>query len=180
MIAYHGSNSNFKKLRISKSLVKRGSTLVNEGLGIYFSTNRDVAESYGQYIYVLEINDRYVLDFRDRGTCINYMQGLVEGCFEVAGIDISQYFNVAEVVNRMQFGGLSIAGLGREIALCLDNNYEWYTGVSATRRTGVEGYLRGYDKKHLVAYMFRYHIENCGVLKSVDDNVVRIVEKISR
>ena len=32
MIVYHGSNSNFKSLRISKSLVKHNSTLLNEGL----------------------------------------------------------------------------------------------------------------------------------------------------
>lgn len=36
MLVYHGSNSNFRTLRISKSLVKHDSTLENEGLGIYF------------------------------------------------------------------------------------------------------------------------------------------------
>ena len=30
MIVYHGSNSNFTKLRIAKSLVKNSSTLENE------------------------------------------------------------------------------------------------------------------------------------------------------
>lgn len=39
MIAYHGSDSNFKTFRLSKSLVKHNSTLENEGLGIYFSTD---------------------------------------------------------------------------------------------------------------------------------------------
>ena len=48
MIVYHGSNSNFKSLRISKSLVKHNSTLLNEGLGIYFSTDKEVARSYGK------------------------------------------------------------------------------------------------------------------------------------
>lgn len=66
MIAYHGSNRNFKKLRISKQLVQRTSTELNEGIGIYFSTNKRVAESYGNYVYILEINDKYFKDFRKR------------------------------------------------------------------------------------------------------------------
>ena len=59
MVVYHGSNSNFKKLRISKDLVKRESTKTNEGMGIYFTTDKEIARSYGKYIYTIEINDKY-------------------------------------------------------------------------------------------------------------------------
>lgn len=65
MIVYHGSNSNFKKLRIAKSLVKHQSTLENEGLGIYFTTDKEIARSYGKWIYSLEIPDD-MIDFRNK------------------------------------------------------------------------------------------------------------------
>lgn len=76
MIVYHGSNSNFRTLRISKNLVNHKSTITNEGLGIYFSTNLDVAKSYGKYIYTLEINDKVLIDFRSRGNCRRYLAKL--------------------------------------------------------------------------------------------------------
>ena len=43
MRVYHGSSHNFKKLRIDKHLVNYESTLLNEGLGIYFSTDFEIA-----------------------------------------------------------------------------------------------------------------------------------------
>ena len=69
MIVYHGSNSNFTKLRIAKSLVKNSSTLENEGPGIYFSTDKSVAKHYGKYVYTLDINDKYFLDSRNAVIC---------------------------------------------------------------------------------------------------------------
>lgn len=64
MVVYHGSNRRFKSLRISKSLVNGRGSLENEGLGIYFSTDRDVACSYGKYVYRLYVNDKVLKDFR--------------------------------------------------------------------------------------------------------------------
>jgi len=77
MIAYHGSNSCFKNLRIHKSLVKSSATALNEGLGIYFSLDRDVASSYGKYMYTLEINDNYIKDFRVLAVCKKYVADLI-------------------------------------------------------------------------------------------------------
>ena len=45
MIVYHGSDSNFRKLRIAKELVKNSSTMLNEGMGIYFFTNKEQTQS---------------------------------------------------------------------------------------------------------------------------------------
>lgn len=177
MIVYHGSNSNFKKLRISPSLVQHESTKTNEGLGIYFSTDKEVARSYGKYIYTLEINDKYFVDFRNRTKCRLYIAKLAQSIYKELKVDILQYFSLEDTADRMYWGGLAISGVGREIYTLLYPNEKWYENNSKTKIERVYQILRAYDKKHLYAYMFNYHIKNIGVIKKTDDNIVRIVNK---
>lgn len=177
MIVYHGSNSNFKKLRISSSLVKHESTKTNEGLGIYFSTNKEVARSYGKYLYTLEINDKYFVDFRNKARCRLYVTTLVKNIYNETKIDISKYLDINDLVNRMYWGGQSISGVGREIYMLLDSNENWYMSTPISKIERIYQILRAYDKKHLYAYMFNYHIKDIGVIKNVDDNIVRIINK---
>lgn len=177
MIVYHGSNSNFKKLRISSSLVKHESTKTNEGLGIYFSTNKEVARSYGKYIYTLEINDNYFVDFRNKAKCRLYVITLTKSIYSETKIDILKYFDINDLVNRMYWGGQSISGVGREIYMLLDSNENWYMSTPISKIERIYQILRAYDKKHLYAYMFNYHIKDIGVIKNVDDNIVRIINK---
>lgn len=180
MIVYHGSNSNFKKLRISKSLVKHTSTELNEGLGIYFSTNREVASSYGKYIYTLEINDKLFRDFRKKAECIKYIMEYVKYIKANVGIDIRSYVNLNNIADYMYYGGISIANLSREISLLLDSCEKWYSkDVTETKRKKTITLLKKYNKESLYAYMFNYNIKDIGVIKVVDDNVVRIINKES-
>lgn len=176
MIVYHGSNSNFKKLRIAKELVKHESTKTNEGMGIYFSTDREVAESYGKYVYTLEINDKYFVDFRNRPACSNYLSQMVNYIYRETGVKILDYISLLDTVNRMYYGGLSISGVGREIYMLLDSTESFYK-LPQSRIDKVFSLLKSYDKNHLYAYMFNYNIKNCGVIKKVNDNIVRIVNK---
>ena len=148
MIVYHGSNSNFSKLRIDKSLVKYRSTLENEGPGIYFSTNKQVAKRYGRYVYTLEINDRSLLDFRHIEICTKYESDIVHYIYNKFNIDISEYIDLNQVTHRIRWGGLPIYSI-----------------------------LRNYDKKHLKAYMINCYIENIGVIKDVSQATVKIVQK---
>lgn len=177
MIVYHGSNRNFKKLRIAKELVRTQSSLVNEGMGIYFSTDKEVAKSYGKYIYTIEINDRCFLDFRARGRCRIYLGKLAQKIYKELKIDILDYINLEETADRMYWGGLAISGVGREIYLLLDSNEKWYKEVCKSKIERVYQILRTYDKRNLQAYMFNYHIKDVGVIKTTDENVVRIVSK---
>lgn len=177
MIVYHGSNSNFKKLRISSSLVKHESTKTNEGLGIYFSIDKEVARSYGKYIYTLEINDKYFVDFRSRTKCRLYVAKLAQSIYKETKVDILRYFSLEDLADRMYWGGQSISGVGREIYMLLDSNANWYFNNSISKIERIYQILRAYDKKHLYAYMFNYHIKNIGVIKKVDDNIVRIINK---
>lgn len=177
MIAYHGSNSNFKKLRIAKELIRRESTKTNEGMGIYFSTDKEVARSYGKYLYTLEINDKYFVDFRARGKCRLYLGKLAQKIYKELKIDILDYISLEETADRMYWGGLAISRVGREVYMLLDSNEKFYREVPQSKISRIYQILRAYDKKNLYAYMFRYHIKNIGVLKTVDEKVVRIVSK---
>lgn len=180
MIVYHGSNSNFKKLRISKSLVKHDSTMDNEGLGIYFSTDRSVAESYGKYIYTLEINDDYFIDFRKKEKCSFYIRRVINTVYKQTGIKINNYFSAADFINRMYWGGQPIFTVGKDIAEILDNTDEFYMEFSEAKRDSIYRILRKIDKECIKVYMFNYHIKNIGVIKTTDENVVRIMSKENR
>lgn len=178
MIVYHGSNSNFKKLKIAKNLVKHESTLTNEGLGIYFSTDKRVAESYGKYVYTIEIDDKYFIDFRNLSKCTSYMKMIISTIYKKTDIRIDNYFSVNEIINRIYFGAQAISSLGWSIAEILDNTDKFYFDYNKTTREKIYTELRRIDKNLKLAYMFNYHIKNIGVIKYVDDeNIVKILEK---
>ena len=176
MIVYHGSNSNFKKLRIAKELVQRESTKTNEGMGIYFSTDKEVARSYGKYIYTLEINDKYFKDFRRRTICRLHIATVAKLIYKELKIDILEYFSMHDLAERMYWGGQAICNVGHEIYMLLDSNEKWYN-IPQYKIERVYQMLRVYDKKSLKAYMFNYHIKNIGIIKDVSEDIVRIIDK---
>lgn len=177
MIVYHGSNSNFRKLRIAKELVQRESTKTNEGMGIYFSTDINVAKSYGKYLYTLEINDKYFKDFRRRGICRLHVAQIAKKIYKELNIDILDYINMQELTERMYWGNQAICSVGHEIYMLLDSNEKWYRNVSNTKIERTYQMLRAIDKKSLKAYMFNYQIPNIGVIKDVSENTVKIINK---
>ena len=179
MIVYHGSDSNFKQLRISKSLVKHRSTLDNEGLGIYFALDKEAARSYGKYIYTLDINKKYLKDFRNTLICESYLRGIAEEIQKGININILYYIDYKQFAMRMNCGGISIASTCEDIYNILENSENWYNVTNKSRRERAYKVLRNYDKKHLYAYLFMYHIPNIGVIKVIDENVVKIVGKES-
>ena len=101
MTVYHGSDKIFRQLKISPSLVRFESTLTNEGPGIYFSTDRRVAASYGRWIYVLEISTIPFRDYRNKSNCMNYVLGIRKTILENTGMDIAYLWNIAETADRM-------------------------------------------------------------------------------
>lgn len=179
MIVYHGSSSNFKKLRISKSLVKQDSTATNEGYGIYFSTNIDVAKSYGDYLYKLEINDNYFKDFRNLNTCQRYINDIRLYIKAGTGIDIGYYVDLNSIAEYAQYGNIAIWDICREIYLFLDSNENWFN-LKEYKIEKVYRMLRVYARRNLKAYMFTYNIKDIGVIKDVSEDVVRIIGKTKR
>lgn len=177
MLVYHGSDSNFRVLRISKSLVKRQSTLDNEGLGIYFSLDKEVARSYGKYIYSLYVNDRYLMDFRKKDVCRGYVQKVVSYVRKVSGVYTSEFINLENVVSRVYLGGVAVSGVGREIGLMLDSVERFHLRYSESVKNKVRVALARCDRECPVAYLFNYHIKNTGVVKKVSDDIVIIYKK---
>lgn len=183
MIVYHGSNSRFSHLRIAKSLVKYESTMTNEGMGIYFSTDREVAESYGKYVYTLELNDDYFVDFRKAIECKNFVHYIGNEVARKSGVNIFKYFPMFDMVYRIKNGAQAICNVGHDIAEILDNTEGFYFAYSQTKRESIYRLLRSCDnfkKQPIKAYMFTYHIPNIGVIKDVSDDVVKIINVEAR
>jgi len=177
VIVYHGSNRCFRKLRIHKSLVNSSANELNEGLGIYFALDRSTAASYGRYLYTLEINDKYLKDFRRRNVCHAYVNKLVKYIYDKEKINIAKYFNVENLVSGMVEGYLPINGVCREVYLILDSNEKWYFEVPEDKQERIFKILQRYDKDNLTVYLFNYHIKNIGIIKKIDDNIVRIISR---
>lgn len=179
MIAYHGSNSNFKQLRISSTLTKYESTMNNEGPGIYFSTDKEVARSYGKWIYILEINDKVIKNFKNKKVCIAYVNSIIREIQKKYGVDISKYIDTTTLVKCINFGGIAVSGTCHEIIMLLDSNYEWYKNVPNSKIQRIYQTLRGLDKRCPAVYLFNYNIKNIGVIKRLGDDIVRILDKES-
>lgn len=177
MIVYHGSDSNFRKLKINKSLVKHTSTMYNEGLGIYFSTDLSVANSYGKYLYTLEINDKAFIDMRKKVNCTKYVRKIIGTVYKETGINIGMYFDFQNLIDRLYYGRQAVFTVGYDTVEVLDNTYKFYMGFSKTKRDNVYRILRRLDKECPKAYMFNYHIKNIGVIKDVSEECVRIIKR---
>lgn len=181
MVVYHGSNHRFRSLRIEKSLVECRSTMTNEGLGIYFSKNKEVAKSYGRYVYTIDIPDEVVIDFTDRATCKRYYKDLIKTIDEKNHIKLEEYisYDIEKIlIDRMYLGGQCLFSLGREIYNILDSNENWWCDgkVLETKKHQVESSLRSYSK-NLIAYTFSYHIPDIGVIKKPGLKYARITKR---
>lgn len=177
MIVYHGSGHCFRQLRICRKYMRESSEH-NEGAGIYFSIDRNVACGYGKYIYTLNINDDVLVDFRKRGDVKKYLAHVESEVYRATGIRIQYYYDKELMIRYILNGNQRISDLcGRGLYLLLDSSEKWYTdGISETKRQAVYRELRKCDKE-LKEYMFPYHIKNIGIIKDLSPDVVRIVSR---
>lgn len=182
MIVYHGSNSNFRQLRIEKRLCKTKQESLNEGYGIYFSTYSDVAKSYGKYLYQLELNDKFVMDFRNKDTCEKYVNRLMEDIYIKFKVDARTLRTYKEVVKGLACGKIEIDRLGSELAIEIDNDYGLYEkyidSMSIKKHENLIRYIERLDGKYLKAYTYPSNeIRGVGIIKDVSTDVVKIVKK---
>ena len=179
MIAWHGSCHNFQKFRISRALTSE-SSLQNEGMGIYFSTDRSVAEAYGRYIYTIEINDRQLKDFRTLRACRKYISDMLEYARQKTGIDLSDIIDIENIAVYIHEGQIAVSGAARETELILDSSAYWYSAFSETARTRALQSLRAFENKNLAAYLLpetKYGIKGCGIIRKATPEVVTILSK---
>lgn len=176
MIAYHGSNSRFETLRIGKRFTKNDNSLLNEGLGIYFSTNRKIAEKYGKYIYTLEIKDNKLFDMRSIRVIQSRIRWIAKEIKRDTNIDILPYLNIREIARFVADGRVAVDGICREIYMLLDSNEDWY--FAAGNKVGiVYSKLQKLSKQKITAYLFNYMIPDIGVIKVVTPDVVTILSR---
>lgn len=180
LIVYHGSNSRFEKLRISRKLVKSSGTMLNEGMGIYFSTEKIAARTYGRYLYTLEINDQKIYDMRSSKVVQARLKQIAKEVMKSTGVNIIPYLNIKEIAQYVVDGRVAIDGICREIYMLLDSNEDWYF-AAGNKVNKVYKQLERLSKIKIPAYLFNYRIPNIGVIKIVTPDIVRIVsrEKIS-
>jgi len=95
MELYHGSNTVFKKFKIAKELARNDwETILPEGLGIYMTSDREIAKSYGKIVYNIEcgaiydfskakqakkIVQRFLLEMDDKEVLTKYINSQASG-----------------------------------------------------------------------------------------------------
>lgn len=174
MIVYHGSSHNFKTLRIRKDLTRQSSR-DNEGYGIYFSLDKKIAKSYGKYVYSIEVNDAYLVDMRKPGACSRYLSRLATDLYKKFGVDMRQFMDVSMLVRYLVAGGVAIYSVGTEVANMLDSTEEFYIRYGRVADK-IFSWLRAWNGAPK-AYLFSYHIKDCGIIRDVSPEVARIVCK---
>ena len=71
MKLFHGTNTNFDKFDMSRSGQGHGSFL---GRGIYFSSDRGDAQSYGKFVREVEVDVDNFLDLRNASASKKWME----------------------------------------------------------------------------------------------------------
>ena len=173
MIAYHGSNHKFSNLKIDRSNVNWDREH-EHGLGIYFCTDKHTAQRYGKYLYVLDINDKYIKDFRNELHCIMFIDNLVNEVFKVTGVDLSNYINLNKLIYCMLTSELCIG------TIYSDFDHELYysekaKALSKTKLNEINRAIRVYCKKELEVFLFESDEPITGLITKIDANTVRLV-----
>lgn len=174
MIVYHGSSHSFRQLRIKKEFARQ-STKDNEGYGIYFSLDRKVAESYGKWLYTLQVSDRYFVDMRTQQACSSYVLRLRQDMLNVFKLRLEDYFNLEMLARYLAGGGVAISGVGQEVVNLLDSTELFYIRHSG-KAEAIFRWLRNW-KGVPKAYLFTYHIKDCGIIRDLSPEVVKIIDK---
>lgn len=176
MIVYHGSNKKFRKFRIAKSLVRSEGTLLNEGLGIYFTTDIEVAKSYGNYLYTVELKEVY--DFRNLPTIKALIRTLDRVIKTELNFTLGLYVPLNDIVMYIFYGNTPIHTLDKTIYDYLLNEYNTYKDLGDTKINKTKSLIKKTLKQVLTAYMFNYNIPNIGVIKNLDYATIMDIKEL--
>ncbi len=165
MLVYHGSNHNFRKLRIRKDLTSE-SSMLNEGHGIYFSTDESIAASYGKYLYAIYICE-HILDFRIRETCKTYLLHIQALIYPNTGIMLHDFCDLEMITDCINSGKIAISDIGKQLQLQLYQNNA-FNKLETKCISRVDSLLAMCDRNCPPVYLFPYHIKDCGIIKQVN------------
>lgn len=126
MLLYHGSNKLFHQFKIKKELSNYNESSLMEGLGIYMTEDKHIAEGYGAYIYEVEIFDKDVLDSTD----VEEMKSIIECISNKVNFDIKEMIDIDDLVLGVKEGEISVTKLYKEINDLLDSDERLYIEYS--------------------------------------------------
>lgn len=121
MILYHGSNNLFDQFVIDEKYSTHNWLM--EGLGIYMINDRSVAESYGKYLYFVDVDEKLISDFTSK----KYILSVLKELERKVGIKFLSYINIENVICMILDGSLTITNLYKEITDLLDSNETFYS-----------------------------------------------------
>jgi len=190
MIVYHGSNSNFNQLKISRNLVHWEKEHTDkdeitfkfmplghtEDIGIYFSTDKETAKQYGKYLYTLEINDKYVKDFKSRTICRLFLAKMAQEIYRKLDVDLLEYINLEQLSEQMYWHKIGISTIYSDIEHILYYDKSFST-LSPSKIDRVNQMIRAYCKKEATVFMFNSNVKGEGIIKKIEDDIVKIIHK---
>lgn len=179
MKLYHGSNRLFKEFKISKELKNFGEDVLAEGIGIYMTENKNVASSYGAYIYEIEVDEKNIFDATSEEEIIN----IIRKVSNLVDFDIENMIDIYDLCEGIKEGDLSVTELYKEINDLLDSKEELYINY-ADRVEDYENGLFGQIEKaylNLLPSIIKYNDKSLGVVyickKDENKIIIKNIEK---
>lgn len=122
MKLFHGSIYDFDKFEISEKHLRTKKDSLMEGLGIYFSEQKDFAKDYGNYVYTIDFDENNCWDFTDK----KIIKKIIEKVSKKVNFDVSAF--IPEIsIDSLIDGRISATKFSREITLWLDSNESFYS-----------------------------------------------------
>jgi len=165
MLLYHGSPKEFKRLRVHKDLCRHDiQTVLPEGIGIYMTNKLEVAKSYGEFVYTLEVKDSTLIDMT-YWEGINQVFDLLRNFMIRHRFDFDDYIEakVAQrIIEGIVYGVIPCTGLDRELSLCFDSNAKFYEDYNDIET--ITELLEEANRKVLEMYVMKYNDTSLGVV----------------
>lgn len=119
---YHGSIADFDVFKISKENLRTKEDSLMEGMGIYFSESKKFAESYGTFIYSVEMNENDCWDCTDE----KVLEYFLSEVSKKVNFPVKDYVPHA-CIDGIISGDYSVTKFSREMTMWLDCTESFYS-----------------------------------------------------
>lgn len=152
MIVYYGSSKHFTNI---KDLLDINDPNCNgvEGVGVYISTNIEIARTRGSYIYRIDLRNEYIKDFRNPGFAEDSISALCMIPANITGRTLPPDIR-AELVESILTGNSVIGTLDQELLERLECYDWWYDEVTQRQQEEVSFHLSETIKRYTKVYTF--------------------------
>lgn len=161
-ILFHGSPNHFYEFNINKDFLNTRPENLVEGIGIYLTDNKEIAENYGKYLYHVIVNKKNILDFTKKETIKNIIKETEKEVKKTyKNFNFKKYIkNISELIENVVDGYLSIS-FYKEINNLLDSNEVFYIDFQEDVENIFE-IIEKTIKKYTNNYIIKYKDNNLG------------------